>query len=182
MAFAVVVPIALAVYNIKHNESSTKKRIIIITSILIAVFAASFVLGLVSDHIDEKYQTKYDTLAKDGLLGGCKYLGDEEGYHIIAKSKLLNSNELYAVPDSVELSVILKLSGNCDLYVPDEDKDCIGIIDLTSHHGCIQMSESAVIRVSYLHIAFNGMVFSFIFFALYEVIEAILTFRRNKSK
>ena len=179
---AVVIPVALAVYNIKVNNRSTKKRIIIISAVFVTVFAASFGLGLISNHNVKKYHTEYCTVAEDGLLGGCKYLGDEEGYHIISNSKLFNSNDLYAVPDSVELPVILKLSSGCNLYVPDEDEDYIGTVELPSHRSCTQLSENAVIKAAYFNIAFSGMIFSFIFFALYELIEAILSFTRNKSK
>ena len=47
---AVVLPVALAVYNIMVNNRSTKKRIIIISAVFVTVFAASFGLGLISNH------------------------------------------------------------------------------------------------------------------------------------
>ena len=69
--FFLFLPIAIAVYNIRTNEGSTKKRIIIATSVLGGLFLISLFLGVAEDMRLESYESDYITEANNGVLSSC---------------------------------------------------------------------------------------------------------------
>ena len=176
IVFMIVIPISLAVYNIRNNSGSTKKRIKAATAIFAAVIVCAFAAAVISDLIDESERSGYSVVASDGLLGGCRYKGDEDGYHIIAASKLLNSSEIYAVPESVRLPFLAKIWPRCSIYAPEGIEERTGIIDLSVHKGCIELNEDVMIKGSYFLLMLEIMVFTLILFALYETFRAVRTF------
>lgn len=180
-ALIIIVPVTLAVYNIKFNQSSTKKRIVITTAVFAVLFAAAFISAVVDNIVSESYSEDHKAIS-GGLFNSVYYEGDDGGYHTFYASGFLSGGTYYAVPDSVDMPMFSGLWREVTLYIPNgstvsPDERRIRI----SGSEFERLPDDTVIKGSYFELDLAIMLFSFAGFALYEVIRAIVTAVKRKK-
>ena len=181
--FFLFLPIAIAVYNIRANEGSTKKRIIIVTSVLGGLFLISLFLGVAEDMRLESYKGDYITEANNGVLSSCFYEGDEGGCRIIKKTFPVGGDDYYAVPDSVDKPALSFMWSRCTLLIPkDEENAEPQYKDFDEHKDCQLLSENAVILGDYSTLILYSMVWLFVAFGGYQFVRLAITMGGGMKK
>ncbi|MCR5816361.1 MAG: hypothetical protein K6F91_05740 [Ruminococcus sp.] len=175
-----VLPIAIAVYNIRHNNGSTKKRIIITSAILGGLFVIALFLGVAEDMRLDGYKGDYILEANNGVLSSCFYEGEDSGYRIVKKTFPLGGDDFYAIPDSVDKPALTFMWDRCTLLTPkDEEGNEPKYIDLDEHKDCQLLNENAVILGDYSTLLLYTMVWLFVAFGGYQFVRFAITVRSN---
>ena len=176
--FFLVMPVPLAVYNIKTNKDSTKKRIKRIVLIFVILFLLLIAAGVAEGFVLDGYEDDYQIIGKE--YDNCAfYKTDEQGRHIFITGLDSKGEQVediyYAVDDSVDMPFGMSLTPKCSLLVPKDKLSENTQWEKIGEYECVVLPEGTLIRTCFTEIMLYALVWLYLAFAGYQTVRSFIT-------